>query len=1093
MNNSTVVVRDVVAAIHAVRSQLDLLPQQTEEQEVTLLLEQLKSLESKITEFDDLGVVKGLKTILLSQLTTSSALATTSSSLDEQDVSINVMRKKVFDIVRRDLIPLLNQHIQSSLALTADSETATSNQRDELLLNNTFSMTTSTSNKKQKSGYYSSFNFDDIPEYEPLEATLKLLRTNPCDEVALTKLLMEMELDDLVDHPQWRELLVIIRYSLYHETVPSRILSLQLHVRFATGLTEMQSADVVLNLLNYLMDTWVINGTDSKTPSVGTVSTTSTLPLAATAATAAGAAAATITAVSTSTHELVLDPVTSMLLSLFSSLLNIIPARILQSSMEIDGDRLIATVFILLARATVPITMKQSSGRMNLLDMLPLYTHEQGACISMIMAKRRPVAVLTHAVHSGLLVTLGNKLIEVQATEMYNQELAVTFLLSSRMLLSILLPFAANKTLMDFCCSMLRQSSSSSPSSSSSSSIALDEYLWDGSRVLRDDERFKEAWRTELLMSVGASSVAMTSDETVNRLMSHLTGAKPFVQKFLDTNEVAKGMMASSSTLMAANEGLGSLLLQMSTSVKAIVTNKACTVIDDLSSFIELLLRVVARSFGFIPDIITRQIVDDCVTCVVITAQDVVQGHTNACMMSKSLLTGLDVMLHHGTTVPGFVTFSIDRATTEIYMILDAVAVADPNTATTTHVSPIRDASVQQQLFVLWTHMMMIFPSETMDSTSISTIGFLRVVQDALAVCVGSAKHDDGHISSGQKTWNVSQNSQLQTSALDLLVAIMVHGHRHHSYIQQIESTPGLVSSMIATLTARLCVLCMEMYGGIVVPSSASGTHLGDDHAMVDELPSSTFTCPSSSSSSSMYRQEACLLVDVLLTSVRTWGEDAALTILSSSFEVSMVAILRQEELSERVWEASVSIPLGDEAPFIRLLGGLCQYQTYPSTLPSSSKLHRSVADRVISLCIASWQSLQSFCSDHGLLVHSVDGLVSLPPPPGSSFSVNNIDGITSRLLVTILQEQSIGTVEFDGIGPYVLRLLFCSLSNDIICMEVTQHGIETGSSSTPELTTKIATEEQHGNDVMGIFLHCLHTRINEPPLFKDCTELLLQ
>ena len=212
-----------------------------------------------------------------------------------------------------------------------------------------------------------------------------------------------------------------------------------------------------------------------------------------------------------------------------------------------------------------------------------------------------------------------------------------------------------------------------------------------------------------------------------------------------------------------------------------------------------------------------------------------------------------------------------------------------------------------------------------------------------------------------------------------------------------------------------------------------------------------------------------------------------------------MVGILRREELSEHVWEASVSIPLGHEAPFIRLLGGLCQCHTYSSTLPSSSKLHRCVADRVISLCITSWQSLQCFCSDHGLLFQSTNCSLPLPPPPGSIFSANRsyIDGITARLLATILHTQSIGNVEFEGIGPYVLRLLFCCLSNEPICIEVTtQRGIDSvvqdGSSQASEQKIETEHDNLQGNDIMGIFLHCLHTRINMPSS-KDCTELLLQ
>ena len=78
------------------------------------------------------------------------------------------------------------------------------------------------------------FNFDDLPDYEPLEVVLAMLRQKETVLQGLDKLLVvriynlsvldrhssssnlydQVEMDELFDHPQWQELLVLIDSAL---------------------------------------------------------------------------------------------------------------------------------------------------------------------------------------------------------------------------------------------------------------------------------------------------------------------------------------------------------------------------------------------------------------------------------------------------------------------------------------------------------------------------------------------------------------------------------------------------------------------------------------------------------------------------------------------------------------------------------------------------------------------------------------------------------------------------------------------------------------------------------------------------------------
>lgn len=1059
---------DFVAAIHALRSQFeeDTL---TGDQEIAQLMDQLKKLETYITEFDDLAGVKELKSILLGQMNTSisssgiadgvrsssiinsgnnSSSSSSGTSLRvpiHENSTVHVMRKRVFEIVRTEFIPQLKQAIQTSLA-NDEAEC-----RDVLLLNNAFSHVP-VINKKQKGEFYSSFNFDDIPDYEPLETTLKLLRADHCSESVLTKLLLELELDDLTDHPQWKELLTLIRYTLYHGTNHTRILSMQLHIRFATGLTDTQSAGAVLNLLNYFIDKWVVLGGD----------TNQLLPVE-------------------------LDDFTMVHLSVFSSLLDIIPSRILHPSMEMDGDRLIATVFILLAQGRVAINTTLQSDtivapRIPLLDALTGFTRQRGDFISAIMAKRRPAAVMMHAVHSRLIAVLGRRVM-VQPTD--KDDDAASFTAALRILLNLFLPFATSAGVMDFCAKFVLLSSADVP-------LDLQGYVWDGAMEPRDDERFKETWRTELLLSVGASSVAMKADQSVNRLISHLAGAKPFVNDFL-TNVPSASPTASPGVDFDTRvaDGFGRVVVHLSATLKGFVSAVGDS--ECLSSALELLLRTVARSHSLLSPEMVQQVVDDCVDCVVSCGRHRAPASSppsSGCKMggclawSSAMLDGLDALL---LVAGGSFVHAATRATTAIYAYLDASA-ADASLRDRRH-------TVLQKVFVLWTHVMQTAGGVGGGGDVDTSVGvLLQVLWDALA-----------RPGAAEATMTVPCKTP-ESPAVALQIAVMLHGCRDQRCASALEKASGLVTALVSNLTLRLCTLCgvMQRARAIETPLPAVVDHPTDPTLSPREATVEA-TQPLSTTASSSAGLEALVLVDAILAAVRVWGERAVTVVLSTSTMQSMVNVLRREDTSEHVWESAMAVPLGDEVPLLRLLAGLCQRSSFP-TQSSSAVVHRRSADRVLSLCVSAWEPLRDFCTHHSLLSNSllptppahsgvpevesnvrVESLAHAPSPQfgnGSGMGLAGTavhDGITARLLAVVLQTNSMGGVEFEGIGPYVLRLLFCCLSSEHVCVELCESiAAQADVMEVDSSVAEVGDDDHHpyDHDVMGCFVLQLRTHV---------------
>ena len=258
----------IAAVIHDLRRELQGIntssSYESEDEECTRLYALVLDLEACYPLFHTMDVVTCLKALLVAAETH------------------HHPRSRVLDNLRKTFIPKLHEAVAAGLA----SSTAV----DDVVLNIAAVAPTKgggmMKKKKKKKNEYSSFNFDDLDAFEPLEATLSALRTDPCQLAALGKLL-EIDVDDFVDNPQWRELLLVVRSSLYRGGQPSRRLALQAHLRFATGLTELQAADAALNLLNFLVDTWM-----PAAETASTATSASTVAFVAGAGTESGAGAA---------------------------------------------------------------------------------------------------------------------------------------------------------------------------------------------------------------------------------------------------------------------------------------------------------------------------------------------------------------------------------------------------------------------------------------------------------------------------------------------------------------------------------------------------------------------------------------------------------------------------------------------------------------------------------------------------------------------------------------------------------------------------------------------------------------------------------
>jgi hypothetical protein len=550
------VLSNLVAVIHDIRAEHIgncLSDHLTAEDEVDEILTSLLMLESQSEQFDNLELVKHLKSLFTSLVT--AANSQKQGSDDSVDnISINdAARKTVFDSIRKESFSAISRAILNI-------------ENDEEALLQTSYTSLKASKKKRNDGYFTSFNFDDLPEYEHLESTLAVLRADLCSENGIRKLLT-MDQDELVEHPQWRELILLLRYSLYKGSESCIILSLQLHLKLANFLPDYQAIDAVLNMLNYFIDIWA---TAKPRDRIEDSQVESSM-------------------FSFANHEdkdAILDELTSCQLTVFTALLLTVSERIVLPSMEGDGDRAIASIFLLFAHAVIPLNVNTEhgarceKGKMLLIDAVAVFTVEKGDFMTDILRRRNPSAVVTHAVQSGLLGVLNHRL-DSATQELNNivergraagdlptatgsqskspalkQWTTMRCLLYSKLLFSLLQPCLAMAPLMTFCTRLLPPGVSKSPGSGeedASESQSL--YLWDAACSSRENARFRESWSTDLLQSVGNSAISMEALIEANKLICQLSGAKSLLEYFSDKESLSPELVSGPSMDRSDNCG----------------------------------------------------------------------------------------------------------------------------------------------------------------------------------------------------------------------------------------------------------------------------------------------------------------------------------------------------------------------------------------------------------------------------------------------------------------------------------------------------------------------------------------------------------
>ena len=247
----------IIPAIHeARRSCLAEANVLSEEQEVDMILSALTRLDA-LSCCNDLELSRQLKQILLSQIPIPQRLAE-----DEDSVIFGLQssasKKNGLEAVRRQML----HGVHASLAHMIGVE---DEQSSKWLSWQPCSSDSNEGSKKQKASGYFSLNFDDIPMFEPLETTLIVLRKPFPANIDGISSLFEMDCGELVEHPQWKELVDLLLRALISASVerstalPQSSLTkvLLVHVRLMHGLQGQQAIDIALNLLKFCWSQWM--------------------------------------------------------------------------------------------------------------------------------------------------------------------------------------------------------------------------------------------------------------------------------------------------------------------------------------------------------------------------------------------------------------------------------------------------------------------------------------------------------------------------------------------------------------------------------------------------------------------------------------------------------------------------------------------------------------------------------------------------------------------------------------------------------------------------------------------------------------------
>jgi hypothetical protein len=1111
------ILNNIVATVHSLRSAANRSYSCEEEDgEVGNLTDFMLVLESQLDTFRDLEVVKRLKSIISKNLP---QLIVSDDAIDYNPSGD--VRKSVFECVRKDILIELTELIQ-----------VVENDSDELLKVN---FEFESANKKKKSdGYFTTFNFDDLPEYEHLEVSLKVLRSTHCNEHIIQKIL-ESDVDELVEHPQWKELLLLIRFSLYNGNEQCKILSLHLHIRLASELPELQAGEVIVNLLNYLLDSWKFLESSPGKYEIHRFGGENEDDLFS------------------------LDCLSRIQVSIFVALLKIISEKNISPSMETEGDHIIASVFILLTQAIVPVIHGQQNEKdkvnipgqsdhlcfFSLLDVLAVFTVEDGAFLLPILRRRHPSAVLSHAVQSGLIGTLNSELKsmvtnfrDLQPNSYHlvrSEHYFRRIVLHSQLLLSLLLPFVSNRGIMRACCECISIPSIASGTPS--------QYLWNGDKVSRENARFKEAFSTDLLQSVGNLSVSMTFDPLVNKLMSQVSGAKSILEfiipelsaESLDSKLAAEDLMHIPPLEESLDDGKGGAISAIIAETSLPITDgiplgmMTALIARSLKTLWQCQLQQSEESMALNPEIDTCSISSliDNSSIAERDADDVTSlGNLLGLLLrvsfsSSSSSTSLNEVINecasfaidqfeggHHTFLRSFLE-ALDGAllsATASLISLELKAKLMPEVICITNTildklsndeCGVADTAKNQKklenfgeilslIFRIWCHILTdtISTVHTRDSKiaeksreeSTSEEGkrgelvkglfaecIVRLAEDCL-LCLGVDRREVSRlsyvvklkneirqqssrpfVSEGYAGFNITPSAQI---TIEFLTAI-VHTACSDQLLVAALREHHLVYDIISVVTMSLSLSSMELQRDRD-GSAACATLLFEEETRTsrDKGPENSkqpFLTPTQNLLLLIPTFTDCkTLKNSLLSAVDAFGGEAVSTLFSFQNSQDFIYILQNEELSPYVWEVSLSDGDGESTmiPLLQFFFDLISLEI------------ARVADYIISICVEAWEPLKEYCMECNLLSN-------LCPQDGTTLSTVYYEGIASKLLGQIATTGDLNGVENEGIGPYIIRLLYSYLSTR---------------SDSCELNTNLPSYKEDGYDLMSILQHGILT-----------------
>lgn len=368
---------DIIPVIYSLRSKLN--GSCSHSEQVDAIADTLQKLERIYADYDNLEIVKTMKQMLADQLLR-----------DSIDVNIrNHLQMRGFEPIRRAVI-------STQIPPSTD---------DVNLLGYQYAPS---SNKKQKSGGYSmSFNFDDFPMFETVDSMLAGLRNDRTDRESLNKILA-LDLSELVDHPQWEELLLTLHQSV---SIPGEhtTIVMAIYHRFVTGFKgSSQGLDAMNASLMYLAEEWIPSSTTSHTADPRHVVTT------------------------------------KQQMALFCTVLQA-SATSVQVPYQKEADRAVVLVFLILSKGTVPTTISSAGipEPVGVIDVL-VGTKEQGVSISALLRAIHPFTAFSYAVQTGLLRTLLNSATHHSATSSDPVRCYRVAFIRLRVLLSLLSNFGDN-------------------------------------------------------------------------------------------------------------------------------------------------------------------------------------------------------------------------------------------------------------------------------------------------------------------------------------------------------------------------------------------------------------------------------------------------------------------------------------------------------------------------------------------------------------------------------------------------------------------------------------------------------------------------